>query len=56
MSDQPAPRPFCDTWPFPVSDLDLVLPEDNDKAHKARGCCDGWLPAPSQKPDPGAVS
>lgn len=37
-------RPFCNTWPFSASDLDLVLPEDNDRVHKARGCCDGWLP------------
>lgn len=37
-------RPFCDTWPWSSSDLDLVLPEHNDAVHKARGCCDGWLP------------
>ncbi len=35
-------RPFCNTWPFPNSDLDLVLPEQNDLVHKARGCCDGF--------------
>ncbi|MDP9166648.1 MAG: hypothetical protein M3O32_11410 [Actinomycetota bacterium] len=37
-------RPFCGQWPYSVSDLDLVMPEDNDAMHKARGCCDGWLP------------
>jgi hypothetical protein len=35
-------RPFCNTWPFPSSDLDLVLPEANNAVHLARGCCDGF--------------
>lgn len=51
MSEQPARRPFCNTWPYSASDLDLVLPEDNDRVHKARGCCDGWLPRPSDNGD-----
>jgi hypothetical protein len=34
---EPAPRPFCNTWPFSSS----------DRVHKARGCCDGWLPHPT---------
>ena len=50
MSDPTLPRPFCGQWPYSVSDLDLVLPEQNDKVHKARGCCDGWLPAQSEGP------
>ena len=37
-------RPFCNTWPFASSDLDIALEEDNDRVHKARGCCDGFLP------------
>ena len=47
----PEPRPFCNTWPYSSSDLDLVLPEDNDRVHKARGCCDGWLGTSSTPPD-----
>lgn len=32
---------FCGEWPFPNSDLDLVLPEHNAEVHRARGCCRG---------------
>jgi hypothetical protein len=32
---------FCNTWPWPSSDLDLVLPKDNAAVHRARGCCQG---------------
>lgn len=32
---------FCNTWPWPSSDLDLVTPEQNMATHRARGCCKG---------------
>lgn len=35
-------RPFCGTWPFPTSDLDIASEADNVAVHRARGCCDGW--------------
>lgn len=42
---QPArtsPKPaFCNTWPWPTSDLDIATPEENMAAHRARGCCEG---------------
>lgn len=46
LEQRPTPerRPFCGTWPFPASDLDLVTSEQNAATHRARGCCDGWGP------------
>jgi hypothetical protein len=29
----------CNTWPYPSSDLDIAMPEDNAKVHVARACC-----------------
>lgn len=44
-------RPFCGQWPFASSDLDVVMPEQNDAVHRARGCCDGPS-APASSPSP----
>lgn len=54
LAEDPLPRPFCGQWPYSVSDLDTVLPEANDRVHKARGCCDGWLPYPDASGSKGA--
>lgn len=43
-TENAARRPFCNTWPWPNSDLDLVTEEQNAEVHRARGCCDGWWP------------
>lgn len=41
MSDE---KPLhCGKWPFPTSDLDIAMPEDNARYHQARGCCSGGV-------------